>query len=296
MVRFVRFLTFTTLALALLVAPLFGGDDNNLTYLALGDSIAFGFNPLLLPPYKAVPPFPTPNEFIGYPETVEQFERLLHSEQEINASCPGETSGSFLNVAAPDNGCHGSQGFKTLVGLHTTYNGSQAAFAVAQLATNKGINLVTLDIGGNDLLLLEQRCANPNSALFAACVEADLPGVLGSYGANLTTILEDIRTHYQGTLIVVKSYAPSADPLFIAAIEALNTVMVQVGANFGVKFADAFTAFQIASFPFGGDPCRAGLLIRLSPPLTSPLSCDVHPSPLGRDILAATVLAANGYR
>ncbi len=39
--------------------------------------------------------------------------------------------------------------------------------------------------------------------------------------------------------------------------------MVGVASNFGVKFADAYTAFQLASAPFGGDPCAAGLLIRL---------------------------------
>ena len=154
----VRFLTTQTLALAMLVAPpLFGGNDKNFTYLALGDSIAFGYNPTLFPPYKTVPPLPTPNQFIGYPERVEEYERLLHSEQEVNAACPGETSGSFLTLGAPDNGC---QGFKAAVGLHTAYPGiAQATFAVSELASNKHINLVTLSIGGNDLLLLEYYCA-----------------------------------------------------------------------------------------------------------------------------------------
>jgi hypothetical protein len=74
----------------------------------------------------------------------------------------------------------------------------------------------------------------------------------------------------------------------------LNQVMTQVGANFGVKVADAFTAFQIASAlfpspapPHAGDPCAAGLLIRLNS-----TTCDVHPSPLGRDLIASTVVLA----
>lgn len=57
----VRFLTTQTLALAMLVAPLFGGNDKNFTYLALGDSIAFGFDPTLMP---SQPPFPAPDKFI----------------------------------------------------------------------------------------------------------------------------------------------------------------------------------------------------------------------------------------
>src|ERR1035441_6996161 len=211
----VRFLTTQALALALLAAPLFGGDNNPFTYLALGDSIAFGYNPTLFPPYKAVPPLPTPNQFIGYPERVEEYERLLHSEQEVNAACPGETSGSFWIPGAPDNGC---QAFKAEIGRHTAYPGiTQARFAGSELTSNIHINLVTLSIGGNDLLLLQQKCANPDPRVFALCVQNDLPGVLTTYGGNLTQILGGIRANYQGTLIVMKSYAPSTDPLFIQA-------------------------------------------------------------------------------
>ena len=291
----VRFLTIQTIALALLVAPLFGGNEKNFTYLALGDSIAFGFDPTLLPsqPYQ---PLPTPDKFIGYPERVAEFEHLLRSKKEVNAACPGETSGSFLVFGAPDNGC---QGFRASVGLHTAYTGSQASFAVSELARNKQINLVTLSIGGNDLLLLQQRCANPDPALFAQCVQTDLAspsGTLATYAGNLTAILGAIRTNYHGTLILMKSYVPNADPLFVKTIATLNQVMVAVGANFGVKFADGFAAFQIASIPYQGDPCKAGLLIRLSPPRTSPPVCDVHPSPIGRDLLAVTVLLAGDSR
>src|ERR1019366_3867907 len=91
----VRFLTTQTLALAMLVAPLFGGNDKNFTYLALGDSIAFGYDPTVVNP--------TPDKFTGYPEIVAQLEHLLQSKKEVNAACPGETSGSFLDVTQPDN-------------------------------------------------------------------------------------------------------------------------------------------------------------------------------------------------
>jgi lysophospholipase L1-like esterase len=285
-----RFLTTQALALGLLVAPLFGGNDKNFTYLALGDSIAFGYDPTVVNP--------TPDKFTGYPEIVAQLEHLLQSKKEVNAACPGETSGSFLDVTQPDNGCNGLNGFKNAIGLHTNYTDyteSQASFAAAALANNKHINLVTLSIGGNDLLLLQQKCANPDPQVFALCVQNDLPGVLATYGQHLFDILATIRAHYKGTLIVMTSYAPSADHLFIGAIVALDGVMVGVASQFGVKFADGFGAFQIASAPFGGDPCAAGLLIRLPKPGPNG-SCDVHPSPIGRDVLAATVLIANGYK
>jgi lysophospholipase L1-like esterase len=271
-----KLVTVQAVALALLAAPLFAGNEKDYTYLALGDSISFGYDPTVTAP--------TPAKFTGYPEIVAAVEHLLSSHKEVNASCPGQSSASFLNPGVPDIGC---QGFKNTIGLHTAYTGSQMSFAVSQLLSDKHINLVTLSIGGNDLLLLEQQCAATSS--FDGCVGNFLPSVLGAYAQNLAQILTELRkqANYGGELILVKYYSPNADPLFIQTVAALNQVMVQVGSQFGAKFADGFTAFQVASALFKGDPCKAGLLIRLSA-----TTCDVHPSPLGRDLLAATVVLA----
>lgn len=263
------------LMLAVLVAPAFAGNDRNFTYLALGDSIAFGYDPTVTAP--------SPSKYTGYPEIIAAAEHLLQPAKEVNASCPGQTSGSFL-IGGPDNGC---QAFKDTIGLHTMYSGTQANFAVSQLAGNKHIDLVTLSIGGNDLLLLQQACSTAPS--FEACVANGLPATLQTYGANLAQILTAIRLQadYTGTLVLVKYFAPNTDPLFIQAVAALNQVMSDVGSQFGVKFADGFTAFQLASVFYQGDPCAAGLLVRLSA-----TTCDVHPSRTGQTILAATVLVA----
>ena len=269
-------------AVALLVIPLYAGNENNFTYLALGDSIPFGYNPTVIPP--AV------DKYIGYPEVIATATHLLQSKKLVNASCPGETSGSFLVLGAPDLGCldpgpQGQPGFKYSVGLHTMYQGTQSDFALTQLSTNSHINLVTLGIGGNDLLLLAQRCAlEPN---FSACVIPGLDPVLNAYARNLTEILSVIRiqAHYQGTLVLVNNYVPNADPLFTLAISLLNDVMVQVGTQFDVKIADAFSAFHLSSALYGGDPCAAGLVVRISQ-----TACDVHPSVIGRNLLASAVL------
>jgi lysophospholipase L1-like esterase len=294
-------LTRSMLSCLLLLAPtvsLFAGNETNYTYLALGDSVAFGFNPLLFPPFAPIPPVPTPAQFTGYPESVAQVEHLLQSKKEVNAACPGETSGSFITGAMPDNGCHGlgPQGqppFKATIGLHTNYTGSQLDFAVSQLSGNKHIDLVTLSIGGNDLLLVEEVCSLQPPAAFPTCVNTLLPGVLQSYEVNLMSILAAIRANYKGTLVLVNNYSPSADPLFMQAVAALNFEMTQAAATVTppVKIADAYAAFVNASVNFGGDPCAAGLLISLSPLFPG---CDIHPSPLGRDLLASTVISAAG--
>jgi lysophospholipase L1-like esterase len=275
---------------ALLCTPLFAGNEKNYSYLALGDSVAFGLDIRLIPTAPGQPA-PSPDQFIGYPEVLADLLHLQQSKKEVNAACPGDTSGSFYIPGAPDHMC---RAFRAAFGLHTNYSGTQGSFAVSQLAENKHIDLVTLGIGGDDLQLLQESCmTNPFPyPSFEICVQNLLPGVLQAYGNNLFNILSLLRGVYGGTLVLVEYYPVNADPLFSQAIVGLNQVMIQVGSLFNVKFADSFAAFEaaIASIPgANGDPCKAGLLIRLSP-----TTCDVHPSPAGRAILALTVQAAIG--
>jgi len=100
-------------------------------------------------------------------------------------------------VTGPDYGCNssGPQGqppFKTSIGLHTNYTGSQLEFALSELASNKSVRLVTLGIGSNDVLIILAQCGNdPNG------VNNLFPGVLQTYAHNLTRILEGIRSEHR---------------------------------------------------------------------------------------------------
>jgi len=263
--------------LVLLPAGLSAAEKVN-TYLALGDSVAFGLDVRLLDPAHP----PSPSQFAGYPEIIGFLEGLPASRL-IDTSCPGETSKSFIDSDTQDYGCNGPgpQGqppFKASIGLHVNYLGmSQLAYAMAQLSTNHKINLVSLGIGSNDVLIALRDCNND-----AVCAAPRIPGILQSYAQNLAQILGAIRSKYSGTLILVKYYSPSADLNSIAV--ALNSVMQSVGSNFNVKFADGYAAFQVVSAPFGGNPCRAGLLVPLGPGV-----CDIHPSKFGSTVLAATI-------
>lgn len=288
---FTRVLTTSMLVFVVSALPALAGNEKNYTYLALGDSIPFGLDIRLLPPIAPTSPLPTADQFSGYPEVIADVLRLDRSKKAVNASCPGETSGSFLQAGTLDYGCmspgpQNQPGFKTSIGLHTNYSVTQGQFAMSQLAANKHIDLVTLSIGGNDLLLLQQACAMQGPQ-FPACVSVGLGPVLNRYAENLTAILGGLRSTYSGKLILVKYYSPSLDPLSTGAIAALNDVMEQVGSHFDATIADSFAAFQFASALAGGDPCAAGLLIRLSPTV-----CDIHPSPAGTKVIAASVLLA----
>jgi len=263
----------------LLVWPLQAASDSsdeNASYVALGDSVAFGFDPLL-PPGAA-------DNFIGYPEIIEAAKHVQHVSKAINIACPGETSGSFLSTSVPDNGCHD---YKAYVGLHTVYSGTQLSYAASLLRSDKHIDLVTINLGGNDMRLLQAGCNYQ-----AACIIAGLQPVLTAYGENLTAIFQGLRVDagFQGNIVLVTYYSPDyQDPLQTGAMYALNAVATQVAGAFGVLIADGFAAFAQASASSGGRPCAAGLLVQLPDG-----SCDVHPSPAGRALLADAVLTLIG--
>jgi hypothetical protein len=258
-------------------------------------------NTTLLPPYAPVTPQPGPSQFVGYPEALATIQGSNPS-QLVDASCPGETSGSFLNSLLPDNGCNSVHvtlpppgsilppvvipPFKTTYGLHSKYSGSQMAFTVNELKTNKKINVVSLSIGANDVLQVLpaiELCGG-----VPTCVNAVLTPVLNLYAANLGAILTTIRNNYQGTLVLLTYYSP--DPSLDGIAQALNGVMAQVGSQFSqIRIADGYAAFHALSAIFGGSACSAGLLIKLPPSPYNSLPCDIHPSPLGRYLLAAVV-------
>ncbi len=79
------------------------GSDANGTYLALGDSVAFGYVP---PDAVPAPKYLDAHSFVGYPEYLAQ----QLNERVSNASCPGETTASMLVAGAQSNGCENSPG------------------------------------------------------------------------------------------------------------------------------------------------------------------------------------------
>jgi lysophospholipase L1-like esterase len=246
------------------------GYANSTGYLALGDSVAFGYTPLARKPGILT-------YYSGYPDIVSKETRL----KVANASCFGESTGHFLSLQAPDTGC---QAWRDMFRLFADYNGTQMDFAVDYLEASRKAQLITIDIGANDLGVLLQDCFGDPT-----CFGAGLKAALATYGANLTTIFSRIRyeAHYTGPIVAVTTYAVNyANQSEVVPIAALNDVLATVAPVFGVQIADAFAAFGAASIPFSGDACAAGLLIPLAPGV-----CNIHPSAAGQALIAQTVLA-----
>jgi hypothetical protein len=210
-----------------------------------------------------------------------------------NASCPGETSSHFVSLTGSDFGC-GDFRFGTGTiphppfPLHAAYTTAQLAFVDTFLQSHPKTLVISLDIGANDLQSLVETCGGP----ILDCVQPLLPGVLATYAANLDTIYGHIRNTdgYRHKIVAMTVYSPNyGDPQTTAIIAMVNQVLVDRTLAWGGIVADGFGAFAAASFAFGGDSCAAGLRIVTS---TSPLVCDNHPSPAGRDLLATTIVQA----
>jgi lysophospholipase L1-like esterase len=276
------------LALAPAVPAQAGSTSNShpSTYLALGDSVPFGYNPVLLQKLlQSGGPRVDPGAFVGYPQLAAN---LFRPKLKVfNASCPGETSGSLISMAARDNGC---QSYRRLIGgLHVSYRGSQLQYAESYLTANPRTKFVSLMIGANDLFLLQDSCAQ--TADVDGCILAGLPGLLSTLRANLKTIYKGLRaTGFNGDFVAVTYYSTNyRDPVVTGAVGAVDLVLAGVTLAFRGKVADGFGAFARAAAPFGGDTCATGLLIHLPSG-----ACDVHPTRAGAALLASALHATQG--
>ena len=256
-------------------------------YLALGDSVPFGFIPP--PPITTVPEGDLA-QYHGYP----QFVAAGLSLNLANASCVGETSSSFLKVGAPDLGC---ELWRANLPMFVTYSGpmeSQMDFAVAYLRANPKTQLVTITIGGNDLGLLQANCTTPNASAtdIQKCMLAGAPAVYAKFSTNLLEIYSSIRNtaHYQGQIVAVNySSLNYSDPFITGLLATLDAIMQGITGAFGGQVADVFLAFQAASVPGGGYPCapNVGLAYIQS---TNPLTCNPHPTTAGHQLISKLVL------
>jgi lysophospholipase L1-like esterase len=230
-------------------------------YLALGDSVAFGFDPLV-----------DQHMTDGYPEVLAQ----RRGVDVTNAACPGEATGGFISIEGSDNHCREN---RVAYPLHVQYDGTQLAFALHFLADHPATELITIDIGGNDASKLNDICkADP------ACIAGGFVPMLVQYGTNLDVILGELRKVYDGPIVGLGIYNPKpGDSVFQWGLERMNTVFAEKLAAWDAVLADGAAAFAAV----GADPCAKGLLIGMPDG-----TCDVHPSAAGDVVLADAIEAA----
>jgi lysophospholipase L1-like esterase len=246
-------------------------------YLALGDSVTFGYmEPTVVP----APNYHDQASFLGYPE-------LLGSELRLkvaNAACSGETSSSLVNASAQSNGCENTPGnkapgYRTQFPLHVNYKGSQLAFALSYLKAHKDVTLVSLMIGANDFFVCQETTSD-------GCGAAEQAAVARTVTANVHQILGSIRTkaHYKGQIAIVNYYSLDYSSAAInAQSQLLNKVQDAAAKPYHVEIADGYGQVEKGAAHFGGSTCGAGLITQLN---STPGSCGIHPSYAGQSLLA----------
>jgi len=249
-------------------------------YLALGDSVPFGFRePTAIPK----PNYRHPASFVGYPELVGAARHLTV----VNAACPGETTASLLDAAGPSNGCENGprsrRGYRSVYPLHVRYRGSQVAFATSYLRSHHNVRVVTLTVGANDGF----RC----QAVTADHCATELETVTQQVTHNIAAIARAVRAAgYTGPLLVVGYYTTRYRSLLGTVLTRSLDAAIRRGALAGgAKYVDGYAAFRRVALRAGGSSCAAGLLTRLTSG-----RCGIHPSRRGQLLLARAVERALG--
>ena len=237
------------------------------TYLALGDSLAFGFQfDIFNQHFPDVPP--TLFEH-GY---VDDFSHMLQpirpDIETINYGCPGETTDSFIR-----GGCfYTSRGFA----LHDGYPGSQLDAALTFLRSHQDqVSPITFNLGTNDLNVLSGRCGDDVS-----CYKREGPIVIDQIAEHLDEILGALRAVAPTSeILTFTNY--TIDPNFLKLIVAFNTVVEKTAAAHGVRVANVFAAFKPKSI------CDLTLVC-------TPIK-DSHPSNAGYQVIAEQLWRASAY-
>jgi len=247
-------------------------DHRQATYVALGDSLAFGYSPLLEDPW-------IPARFVGYPELIEQQTGFATT----NLACPGQTAQALVSESAVDNGCFDFRAAASEAGievLHTDYEGTQLDAALAAVHSETPPSLISIQGGGNEFDMCVLHNPDP-TADPDACLADALPKVT----ASLRTAIDALRdAGYRDRIVVVGyHFLPGLERQF----REMNRAIERAARGHDVAFADATTLFADYARRHDGDVCSTGLLIALPDG-----TCDLHPSATGQQLFADAVLRA----
>ncbi len=191
-------------------------------YLALGNSLAFGFQPDL-------------NWDDGYNDDFFSNLKSHGAQHLVNMACPGETSSTFIKGGCP---------FAIL--KKYIYFTPQLQAGISFIKHHPGqVSPVTLDIGANDLL--------PDINSSNCTISSSWTSDLATVKSNLITIVSQLKSALNGTgdLLLMNYYDPYQNkcPNSVDGVQQLNATIAGVAASFGVPVADVFTAFGGAAVP-----------------------------------------------
>lgn len=295
---------------ALAFASAAGASNVGNTYLALGDSLAYGYHAAQFKSELekgAVEPA-TFND--GYVDDFSAVLKLIHPGlQTVNDGCPGETSDTFIEGSGVPGYCAGGPTGTPFPYpfLHHPYtpNTTQLADALAILKANPNVSPITLDIGANDVLqFLSSKCGFPSTF---TCTPAEIEAEFAHISGNVFSILSQLRAAApKAQMVLIGLYnpyptvlpAPGGDTTTAGLNAALQSVAAAVP---NTSFANPEPAFN-PSILLSGAPetvdlptvcaftamCPGGTFNPASP------NADIHPTKLGYGVMAS-ILGADFF-
>jgi lysophospholipase L1-like esterase len=235
-------------------------------YLALGDSIAYGFQPT-----KANAPPSAINT--GYVDLfAARLRKLSAKVKVVNYGCPGESTVTFAR-----GGCdwlkHGGK-------LHDAFRGSQLEAATAFLRAHAGkVSPITVTLWGTDVPLPLSQSAKR------------APRAIASFASRFSAILRQLRAAAPtAEIIVTGAWNPEADRVARAEplYRSLNAAIKRAATASRARVANMFAALNGS----GNVKNQQARLCRLT------FICskgDPHPTNAGYRAMADAFMKASGY-
>jgi lysophospholipase L1-like esterase len=332
---------------ALALAPVAGARRAHpvSTYLALGDSISFGYSEQVFDENE-------PNDAPAYFEEgfTDAFAEDLGRRREVgrnlvlvNDGCPGETSNGLIGEnpalggkASTEPAGHNPQGlgdyhpcaYNNVDGLPLHNSLSVAGQSISQLEDALSIlkeghpahpvQAITLNIGSNDELAAIKQCeievtaeftatgkskygSSPEAAV-VACIQVTSEKVTAPHIiANIADILGVLDStapgggHYTGPIVLLGFYNP--DALILPGSDALQEGLnAAIEADILPHFPNVTLANPFPVFNRGKEPAREQASICEYTEMCNPADPggssddgDIHPSPLGYEVLGRLV-------
>jgi lysophospholipase L1-like esterase len=232
-------------------------------YLALGDSLAFGYQPNL-----------TFSQ--GYADDFYANLKTHGTSHFTNMGCPDETSTTFMKGGCP---------YWYL--RKSFYLGSQLSAALSFIKNHPGqVSPVTLDIGANDVL----PDINKSDCSISSTWQTDL----ARFNTNFVSILKQHSSalNGKGDLLVMNYYDPYQNtcallnPNVLTDLQLMNSDIAADTAGTAAVVVPVFDAFGGATTP-NANICSYTWMCSSSN--------DIHPTATGYGVIAGAFESTSGY-
>jgi lysophospholipase L1-like esterase len=262
-----RLITRSACALLFLVLPHITNASGIKTYLAVGDSLAFGFTDSTAPSFGDR----------GY---VGDYANELAAQTGvrpyvINLGTYGETTSSFFAGGNPSATMN-----ENYTDTSTSQNSLMLSTIAAQKASGDPISTVSVQLGANDLFAVAQ-----SPGFFTKPADQQLAMIqsaLSTVATNVGNVLGELRAQLPNADLIVMGYynpyaAVPSNP-FAAdaaqAIQGLNAVLKADAQAFGARYVDTYT-------PFLGNEAAYTFIT------SSGSQYNVHPNDTGYQVIAS---------